>query len=146
MELGWPAIPFSEEDGGMGWGLPEICIVMEALGQHLAKTPMLSVMLAGILDPEAGAVEGQVVALASREGAPHQGPETGPCTTRVENGRITGTKVPVLDGMAADVSSGMSKGEAWANRFLDVYALANCIMDRLQADTGDFGIGPPPAG
>lgn len=103
VELGWPAIPFSEEDGGMGWGLPEICIVMESLGQHLAMTPMLSVMLAGILDPEAGAAEGRVVALASREGHPHQGPEISPCSARVEGGLLTGAKHPVLDGMAADV-------------------------------------------
>ena len=103
VELGWPAIPFAEDDGGMGWGLPEITIVMEALGPHLAMAPMLSVVLAGTLDPEAGAAAGRVVALASREGAPHQSPEASPCETRVEGGRLTGLKCPVLDGMAADV-------------------------------------------
>jgi alkylation response protein AidB-like acyl-CoA dehydrogenase len=103
VELGWPAIPFSEEAGGMGWGLPEICIVMEALGNHLAMTPMLSVMLAGVLDPDAGAAEGRVVALASREGSAHQGPEISPCASRVTAGRLSGAKGPVLDGMAADV-------------------------------------------
>jgi len=39
IELGWPAIPFPEAAGGLGWGLPEVAIVMEALGRNLSLTP-----------------------------------------------------------------------------------------------------------
>jgi alkylation response protein AidB-like acyl-CoA dehydrogenase len=38
--LGWSAIPFSEAEGGLGLGLPEMAVVMEAHGRCLAATPL----------------------------------------------------------------------------------------------------------
>jgi len=47
-ELGWTAIPFSEEDGGLGMGLAELVLVTEAAGRGLAPEPLIpSVVLAG---------------------------------------------------------------------------------------------------
>ena len=47
-ELGWTAIPFSEEDGGLGMGLAELILVTEAMGRGLAPEPIIpSVVLAG---------------------------------------------------------------------------------------------------
>jgi alkylation response protein AidB-like acyl-CoA dehydrogenase len=47
-ELGWTAIPFSEEDGGLGMGLAELILVTEAMGRTLAPEPLIpSVVLAG---------------------------------------------------------------------------------------------------
>ena len=99
VELGWSAIPFSEDQGGLGLGLPEIAVVMEALGANLAKVPMLSVLLGGVLAPEAGAAEGKVVALAHQEG---KGTKKGTMPTVFEAGRLNGEKRNVLDAVAAD--------------------------------------------
>jgi alkylation response protein AidB-like acyl-CoA dehydrogenase len=72
---------------------------------------MLSVLLGGALDPEAGAAEGKIVALAWRERA--RGFDPSQVETRVEGGRITGRKVHVLDGTRADsfVVSAVEDGE-----------------------------------
>ena len=40
-ELGLLALPFAEEDGGLGWGAVETMIVMEAFGKGLVREPYL---------------------------------------------------------------------------------------------------------
>jgi pimeloyl-CoA dehydrogenase small subunit len=44
-ELGLLALPFSEEDGGLGWGAIETMIVMEAFGKGLVREPYLSTVV-----------------------------------------------------------------------------------------------------
>ena len=61
VELGWTAIPFGEDVGGLDMGLPAVCAVMEELGRQLAPSPMLSLVLAGHADPER-AIAGEVIA------------------------------------------------------------------------------------
>lgn len=46
-ELGWLAIPFSEEDGGLGFGLPELLGVYEAFGRGLVLEPYFSSITLG---------------------------------------------------------------------------------------------------
>jgi alkylation response protein AidB-like acyl-CoA dehydrogenase len=47
-ELGWTAIPFSEQDGGLGMGLAELVLVTEAMGRGLVPEPLIpSIALAG---------------------------------------------------------------------------------------------------
>jgi alkylation response protein AidB-like acyl-CoA dehydrogenase len=47
-ELGWTAIPFAEQDGGLGMGLSELVLVTEAMGKGLAPEPLIpSIVLAG---------------------------------------------------------------------------------------------------
>src|SRR5262245_29029384 len=47
-ELGLLALPFSEDDGGMGAGPVEVMIVLEAMGRALVLEPYLAtVVLAG---------------------------------------------------------------------------------------------------
>lgn len=47
-DLGWTAILFSEDDGGLGLGMAEVVLVTEAMGRNLAPEPYLSsIMLAG---------------------------------------------------------------------------------------------------
>ncbi|MEE4383579.1 MAG: acyl-CoA dehydrogenase family protein [Pseudomonadales bacterium] len=54
-ELGWLAVPFSEEDGGFGGGAVELMLVMEQIGRGLVVEPYLpSVVLAGGLLKHAG--------------------------------------------------------------------------------------------
>ena len=46
--LDWAAILFPEEQGGMGMGMADMVVVMEAIGAGLAPEPLLpSVILAG---------------------------------------------------------------------------------------------------
>jgi len=54
-ELGWLAVPFSEEVGGFGSGAVELMLVMEQIGRGLVVEPYLpSVVLAGGLLKHAG--------------------------------------------------------------------------------------------
>jgi alkylation response protein AidB-like acyl-CoA dehydrogenase len=46
-ELGLLALPFAEEDGGLGWGAVETMIVMEAFGKGLVREPYLSTVIIG---------------------------------------------------------------------------------------------------
>ena len=46
-ELGWLAIPFAEDDGGLGWGGVEMAIVMEAFGKGLVLEPFLPTVILG---------------------------------------------------------------------------------------------------
>jgi alkylation response protein AidB-like acyl-CoA dehydrogenase len=47
-ELGWTAVPFSEEDGGLGGGPVEMMLMMEQFGRGLVVEPFLpTVVLAG---------------------------------------------------------------------------------------------------
>jgi len=58
IELGWTAIPFSEEHGGLGLGYAELGIVMEELGRGLVDVPLFSnIVLAGSVIDVAGSQE-----------------------------------------------------------------------------------------
>lgn len=47
-ELGWTAVPFSEEDGGLGGGPVEMMLMMEQFGRGLVVEPFLAtIVLAG---------------------------------------------------------------------------------------------------
>ena len=41
-ELGWLALPFAEEDGGLGAGMVEISILAEAFGRNLVTEPYMT--------------------------------------------------------------------------------------------------------
>lgn len=57
-DLGWLAVPFSEEDGGIGGGPIETMIVMEEFGKGLVVEPYVSsVILAGTALKIAGSAE-----------------------------------------------------------------------------------------
>src|SRR5688572_8939998 len=57
-ELGWLAIPFAEDDGGLGLGMAEVVLITEALGRALAPEPYVSaVVLAGALLADASAAQ-----------------------------------------------------------------------------------------
>ena len=49
-ELGWTAVPFSEDDGGLGGGPVEIMLMMKEFGRGLVIEPFL----ANIIPPTAG--------------------------------------------------------------------------------------------
>ena len=58
-ELGWTAVPFSEEDGGIGGGPVEIMIMMQLFGRGLVVEPYLAnvILAGGILKRVASATQ-----------------------------------------------------------------------------------------
>src|SRR6478672_6163275 len=56
-ELGWPGIAISEEHGGQGLGLVELCVLIEELGYACAATPFLGTALAALALEQAGRTE-----------------------------------------------------------------------------------------
>ena len=118
-ELGFTALPFSEDDGGFGLGLPEIAAVMEGLGGTLAASPLLSLIVAGGLLADAGdhaqkaawlpgLISGEVVVTLAWEerrtrGEPRRVSMTAEAGPSDRGGfTLTGEKLGVLDGGAAD--------------------------------------------
>lgn len=113
VEMGWPAAGIPEEQGGLGLGGLELCVLAEEVGRGLAPTPFVSSVLhatealkiAG--GPAADAwlpllASGERVAtVAFTEGGAGSW-DAAPAAT-VRGGRLTGTKTPVADGLAADV-------------------------------------------
>ena len=128
-EQGWCGAAIPEEFGGIGMGYVELCALAEELGRALAPVPFAStvylfaeaVLLAGSAEQKsdllpkvaAGALigtlavsEGPGVLVADRIAA------------RVTAGRLTGTKLPVADGLAADRAVVLARGEAGPELYL----------------------------
>lgn len=119
---GFLAAALPEAYGGAGAGYLELCVVAEELGRVLAPLPALSsIYLAAELLLAAGTAaqkrawlprlaSGEAIgtlALAERPG------ETSPALiqARVTSGSLSGTKLPVTDGMAADIAIVAAKDE-----------------------------------
>src|SRR5215471_9287953 len=112
-EMGWMSTAIPEAYGGAGFGYLELCVIAEELGRSLAPTPFSStIYLAGEALLLAGneaqkkkwlpriAQAEAIGCLALAEGAHVATPAN--LTTRAQGGRITGTKLPVMDGDVAD--------------------------------------------
>ncbi|MBM4442444.1 MAG: acyl-CoA/acyl-ACP dehydrogenase [Candidatus Rokubacteria bacterium] len=114
-ENGWQGTAVPEQYGGAGFGHLELCVIAEELGRSLAPTPFSSsvylateaLVLAGsdaqkkAWLPKLAMGEG-IGCFALAEGPTAPSPKT--IKTRVKDGTITGTKVPVADGDVADVA------------------------------------------
>lgn len=131
VELGWSAIPFPEDFGGLDFGCQSLGPLFEQIGRNLSASPLLSsVVLAGSLLQLAGSAAQQQrwlpaliagdkrLALAIDEAGRHD-----PLATelRAECGadgwRLSGAKLFVVDGLAADgylvlVRTAGQRGEA----------------------------------
>lgn len=113
-EQGWLGAAIPEEHGGQGLSRVALCALAEELGRSLAPIPYASTVyvvaealsLYGSDDQRARwlpriAAGEAVAALATSEG-PGAGAYADP-RTQVADGRITGEKLPVTDGSAADL-------------------------------------------
>lgn len=111
-EQGWLGAAIPEQHGGLGLGHVELCGLAEELGRACAPIPFAStvylvaeaLMLFGSDTQKAAwlprIAAGEVIgAFATSEGP---GP-VGTIRTRVVDGRLTGTKIPVTDGNIADL-------------------------------------------
>jgi len=112
-EMGWMGTVIPEEYDGLGLGYLELCVIAEELGRAVAPIPFSStvylfteaILTAGSEDqkkkylPKVAAGE-LIGALAMSEGAGAVTPKS--ISTSVSGGKISGTKVPVVDGDVAD--------------------------------------------
>ncbi|SEE77007.1 acyl-CoA dehydrogenase [Rhizobiales bacterium GAS191] len=110
-DLGVQATAVPEAYSGLGLGALELCVAAEEIGRAMAPVPFLSsvgvcseaIRLFGTPEQKArwlpGLADGSIIGTwgAVRDAS------TAEESDRLEAGRLYGTKVPVLDGMAADV-------------------------------------------
>ncbi|UJJ31575.1 acyl-CoA dehydrogenase family protein [Halopseudomonas maritima] len=116
VELGWSAVAFAEEQGGLDFGFAGYAPIFEQIGQHLSAAPLLSsVVLCGSLIEQLASAEQQQAllpqlisgaqryALALDEHDRHQ-PDK--CTLQAvaegDGYRLDGSKCWVADGVEAD--------------------------------------------
>jgi alkylation response protein AidB-like acyl-CoA dehydrogenase len=112
-EMGYMGTVIPEQYGGLGAGYLELCIIAEELGRALAPVPFASsVYLAAEFLLAAGSeaqkkawlplvASGEKIGcFAYAEGAGRVSPAT--IELRASGNRLTGTKMPVLDGDVAD--------------------------------------------
>ena len=112
-EQGWLGVTIPEEFGGLGLGYLELCVIAEELGRALAPVPFSStvylaaeaLMIAGTDEqkqkylPKIASGEA-IGTFALAEGAKVPSPRS--LETKYEDGKLTGTKIPVPDGDVAD--------------------------------------------
>ena len=112
-EMGWMGTAIPEAHGGAGFGYLELCVLAEELGRSLAPTPFSStIYLAAEALLLAGSpaqqkrwlpriAQGEAIGcFALAEGAQVATP--GNIAARADGGRVSGTKIPVMDGDVAD--------------------------------------------
>lgn len=119
-EMGWAGVIIPEEYGGSNFGYLSLGLILEELGRTLTASPLLSSGLAVASALILGGSEAQkstwlpkiaegtvVGALAIDEGA-HHNPDK--VATTFKDGKITGKKTFVLEGMAAGIIIVSGKG------------------------------------
>jgi len=117
-DLGITAVPFAEDDGGLGGGPIELMLIMEQLGRGLVVEPFLAniVLAGGVLRRAATAeqrsnwlapmIEGRLqAALAFAEPQSRYDIANIATTAKVEDGgfALSGSKTMVLNGGAAEL-------------------------------------------
>ena len=113
-EQGWLGAAIPEEHGGLGLGHVELCVIAEELGRAVAPIPFAStvyflaeaIMAAGSAEQKAQYLPkiaaGELIGCFATSEGP--GPVTpGSLAAKVEDGKLTGVKIPVTDGDIADV-------------------------------------------
>lgn len=111
-EMGWAGILVPEAQGGAGMGHVSLGLVLEQLGRTLTATPLAataaatSALLLGGSEAQQAAwlpriAAGEIVAALAVDEGPRFAPER--IDTRVENGRLTGTKAFVAEGDSAQL-------------------------------------------
>ncbi len=121
-EMGFLGAAIAEEHGGSGLGYLELCVIAEEAGRSLAAVPLSSsIYLAAEILKEAGTSEQKnawlpLLASGERIATVAVAEEVGRdalryCNARVAAGRLSGIKMPVADGMAADLAIVLAQDE-----------------------------------
>jgi hypothetical protein len=138
-ELGWTALPFSEEDGGIGGSAIDLMIVLEELGKGLTLEPLLtSVVFAGSLLRQAskelrgqhlpGLIEGTLTAAVAYAEADSRFSLSQVSTSAKKEGDgyvLSGKKLNVLGGGSADllIVSARTSGAAGDRSGITLFAV-----------------------
>lgn len=128
-EQGWCGAAIPEQFGGIGMGYIELCALAEELGRALAPVPFAStvyqfaesLLVAGSQEQKAALLSrvaaGELIGtLAVSEGPGVLTPDR--IATRFAGGKITGTKLPVTDGNAADRAIVLAMSDAGPGLYL----------------------------
>lgn len=113
-KLGFQATTIPEALGGIGLGYLELCVAAEEIGRSLSPVPTLSstyicaeaIRLYGSEDQKKEWLPGFASGLTTGTWAVAEHPgeiDSNRLATEFAAGRLSGTKMPVLDGMSADV-------------------------------------------
>jgi acyl-CoA dehydrogenase len=128
-QMGWLGVAVPEEYGGAGLGYDGLCVLAEEMGHAIAPIPFSSSIYLAAEAILATGSEAQKRAylpkLASGERigtfAFAEGPGNPDAVrldTRVENGKLSGTKVPVADGTIADLAIVVADGTGEGSLYL----------------------------
>ena len=143
-ELGWLGVTIPERFGGLELGPVALCAVAEELGRALAPVPFSStlylfteaLLLAGSDAQKAALLPdvaiGKVIGcLAVSEGP---GPtDVSRLTVTVEGGRLSGSKLPVIDGAAATHAVVLAAEDGAPSLYLASLADPTVTAQRLEA-------------
>src|SRR6185295_485347 len=103
-ELGWPALVVAEDDGGLGLGVVELCVLQEQLGYALAPTPLLSTVAAALAISAGGSAEQRAEWLPGLAEGERRGTVAPLCSSlRFDGGAVSGTLEAVPDAAGADL-------------------------------------------
>jgi alkylation response protein AidB-like acyl-CoA dehydrogenase len=129
VEQGWCGAAIPENYGGLGMGYVELCALAEELGRAVAPVPFASsiylfaeaLLLAGTEAQKIALLplvaSGEILGtVAASEGQGVLTPER--VAARVVEGRLSGVKLPVTDGMAAGWSVVLALGDAGPGLYL----------------------------
>ncbi|HVN51923.1 MAG TPA: acyl-CoA dehydrogenase, partial [Acidimicrobiales bacterium] len=97
VEMGWMQLAVSEAGGGQGFGLSELCVVLEELGRGVAPGPSLTTAVVATAVDRWG--DSPLVAASLADGAP--GAIALHADLRVERGVVTGRADAVWNGEVA---------------------------------------------
>lgn len=150
-EMGFMGTAIPEEFGGLGATYLELCVIAEELGRAVAPVPFSSsIFLAAELLLAAGTqaqkesylpklASGELIGcLALSESVGNTTPKT--IQVQASSGKITGTKLPVLDGLAADfavVAARTSAGTDARGISLFIVDLKSAGVSRNDVETID---------
>jgi alkylation response protein AidB-like acyl-CoA dehydrogenase len=128
-EQGWCGATIPEAYGGLGLGYVELCALAEELGRAVAPIPFASsiyffseaLLLAGSEEQKQALLpliaSGKLIGtMAVSEGPGVLG--TAQIAARVSHGRLTGTKMPVTDGISAGRAVVLAQGERGLSQYL----------------------------
>lgn len=123
VELGWTAMAIPEEFGGLGLGYLELCVIAEEIGRVVAPIPFSSSVYfateALILAGSQAQKEEYLPKLAAGELigtlATSEGKGLLAVNAKVTGGKLSGRKIPVPDGAAADFAVVIAQDESGAN-------------------------------
>jgi alkylation response protein AidB-like acyl-CoA dehydrogenase len=119
-EMGWAGVIIPEEYGGSNFGYLSMGLILEETGRTLTASPLLasglaaaSALILGGSDAQKSEwlpkiAEGAVVATLAVDEGPHHAPDK--VATTFKDGKLTGKKTFVLEGMAAGIIIVSGKG------------------------------------